>query len=351
MSAAFKTGPEFSEGARGAMLGLFEAARAIDIRHFEEASSAEVAGNLSSRVSSVVERAIELAASILEAYDTPRTSSSPSQLTAELNFELAIDTVLSSDGEQKIADLAFMAVAELRQRCERLKTHGPSSDAWEMVCDCGSALRRVQKSLGALELAICEVENLPRTLSFDSEVETSRQVRRQYAKLWRFCARTGEVDANTVRNALRGAGTLCAMLVGRDVYCRLRERDRYQLRQLQRRILGWLVQDPADPKAGVRVWEDWAGFVEMLRQVNLRQELVQHDSEALRIAEGALAQSQGPVSEGTLTLLRQLDGLDDELDAALCLSRDDAAALLVHVRRVRARFLPAAPPPPNAELF
>jgi hypothetical protein len=349
MSAAVKTGREFSDGARRAMLGLFEAARAIDIRHFEEASSAEVAGKLSAGAISLVQRAVELATAILDAYDTPRTSSSPSQLSAELNFELAIDSVLSGGGEQKIADLAFMAVSELRQRGERLKTHSPASDAWEMVCDCGSALRRVQKSLGALELAICEVENLPRALSFDSELETSRQVRRQYAKLWRFCARTGEVDATTVRNALRGAGTLCAMLVGRDVYCRLRERDRYQLRQLQRRVLGWLVQDPADPKAGVRIWEDWAGFVEMLRQVNLRQELVQHDSEALRIAETAL--SKGAVSEGTLALLRQLDGLDDELDAALCPSRDDAPALLGHVRRVRARFLPAAPPPANAELF
>ena len=242
-----------------------------------------------------------------------------------------------------MADLAFMAVAELRQRLGRVKTHGPTLDAWEMVCDCGSALRRVQKSLGALELALCEVEQLPRVLSFDSELETSLQVRRQYRKLWRFVAQTGAVGVEGVRNALRGAGTLCAMLVGRDVYCRLRERDRYQLRQLQRRILGWLVQEPCDAKAGVRLWEDYAGFVAMLRQVSLRQELMQHDGEGLRIAEEALAQGGDP--SGALAVLRRLEGLDDALDAVIAASPPSVSALLEETRRVRARFLPEAPAP------
>lgn len=327
------------DGTQAVMHALFEGSRGIDIRNFEESSGAEVARGLSPQVSALVERAIGVASNILSRYEN-ESGASPSG-EHDSNFDLAVDTLLAASGETKVADLAFMAVAELRQRLGRVKTHGPTLDAWEMVCDCGSALRRVQKSLGALELALCEVEGLPRVLRFDSELETSLQVRRQYRKLWRFVAQCGPVGVEGVRNALRGAGTLCAMLVGRDVYCRLRERDRYQLRQLQRRILAWLVQEPCDAKAGVRLWEDYAGFVAMLRQVSLRQELVQHDGEALCLAEEALAQGAEP--SVALAVLRRVEGLDDGLDAVIATS-PSVRALLEETRRVRARFLPETGP-------
>lgn len=322
---------------------LFSAAQGIDIRQYEEAQSEVVAREFSPRVVSLLERAISAAGSILSRYED---ASGGGQASDSSNFDLAVDTLLAQSGQSKVADLAFMAVAELRQRLARVRTHGPALDAWEMVCDCGSALRRVQKSLGALELALCEAENLPRVLSFDSELETSLQVRRQYRKLWRFVAQTGAVGPQGVRNALRGGGTLCAMLVGRDVYCRLRERDRYQLRQLQRRILAWLVQENGDPKAGIRVWEDYAGFVEMLRQVSLRQELVQHDAEALRIADEALASCADSGLKGVLSVLRRVEGLDDGLDAAMARSPPDHALLHAETRRVRARFISGQTPPP-----
>lgn len=345
MSPALKV-VGFVDAVRAVIHELFASAQKLDIRGFEESSSAQVARELSGEVASLVERAIGVASNILTRYEAASTGAA----NEDVNFELAVDQLLAKSGQTKVADLAFMAVAELRQRLARVRTHGPALDAWEMVCDCGSALRRVQKSLSALELALCEAENLPRVLSFDSELETSLSVRRQYRKLWRFVAQTGSVSLTTegVRNALRGAGTLCAMLVGRDVYCRLRERDRYQLRQLQRRILAWLVQEDGDPRAGLRVWEDYAGFVEMLRQVNLRQELVQHDGEALRIAEEALEACGDSALGGVLSVLRRVEGLDDGLDVALAQVPPDRAALLLEVRRVRARFVSSQTPPPIA---
>ncbi|MDP1829337.1 MAG: hypothetical protein Q8L48_39090 [Archangium sp.] len=342
MSPALK-GVGFVDAVRTVMHELFEAARGIDIRQFEEERGELIAQHLSPQVVSLLERAISVASNILARYEDVNAAAAGN---GELNFDLAVDNLLAQTGHPKVADLAFMAVAELRQRLARVRTHGPELDAWEMVCDCGSALRRVQKSLSALELALCEAENLPRVLDFHSELETSLQTRRQYRKLWRFVAGLGAVGPEGVRNALRGAGTLCAMLVGRDVYCRLRERDRYQLRQLQRRILAWLVQESGDPKAGLRVWEDYAGFVEMLRQVSLRQELVQNDGEALRIAEQSLAICGESGLTGVLAVLRRVEGLDDGLDAALALDPPDRKVLHAETRRVRARFLSSESPPP-----
>jgi hypothetical protein len=341
MSPALKV-VGFVDTVRAVMHELFEGARRIDIRQFEEERSELVAQHLTPQVVSLLERALSVASNILARYEDVNAATAGS---GELNFDLAVDNLLAQTGQTKVADLAFMAVAELRQRLARVRTHDATLDAWEMVCDCGSALRRVQKSLGALELALCEAENLPRVLRFDSELEISLQTRRQYRKLWRFVAGLGVVGPESVRNALRGAGTLCAMLVGRDVYCRLRERDRYQLRQLQRRILAWLVQEAGDPKAGLRVWEDYAGFVEMLRQVSLRQELVQNDSEALRIADQALAACGEAGLTGVAAVLRRVEGLDDGLDAALASTPPDQALLLSETRRVRARFLSSESPP------
>lgn len=316
------------------MVQLFEAARRFDIRHYEGHPGGDVLRGLTEPVRDLVERTLSLAARLLRHYDVPEVGGAADDVG--LNFELALDSVLAqSSPGSKVADLAFMAVTELRQRLSRLAQHRVDGDAWEMLCDAGSAVRRVQKSLTALEAALCEAQGLPRQLRHDSELQISLEVRRQYRKLWRFAAAQGEVTPETVRNALRGGGTLVAMLVGRDVYPHLREGDRFHLRQLQRRILEWLQQPQPDGKLGVRLWQDFAGTVEMLRQVSLRQELVAHDQEALGALERQLA-APGATLEPARPTLAALQGLDDELDT---LVDEDAPVerLLGAVRALRAR--------------
>lgn len=332
----------FVDSTRATMVAIFGEAKRVDIRNHEEATAGELVSALTQPVMELVDRAIRLASELLAQYDrAPDAGPAPEGDGVEFNFELAVDTVVAGehqDAGNKVADLAFMALAELRARRSRLGQHDAQGEAWQMVCDCGSALRRVQKSLAALELALCEAEGVPRLLEYDSELEVSLQVRRQYRKLWRFVTSAGDVGTEEVRNALRGGGTLLAMLVGRDVYCRLRERDRFQLRQLQRRILAWLGQPQPDPRAGVRLWQDFAGFVEMLRQVNLRQELRDHDASALRIALAALRSDDEPAPPGALAVLQRVQGLDDGLDDTLELIPCPTAALRVELERLLPRL-------------
>lgn len=338
MAAAPQIG--FADTVRVEMIALFEGARRFDIRHFEELSAAEVVQGLSLPVQALVRRTVALATRLLEHYDRPEAEAVATD--PSLHFELAMDSVLAEQNAgSKVADLAFMAVTELRQRLGRLVQHHPAGDGWEMLCDASSALRRVQKSVTALEAALCEAEQLPRELRYDSELQTSLEVRRQYRKLWRFVAREGEVRPEGVRNALRGAGTLLAMLVGRDVYTRLRESDRFHLRQQQRRILSWLVQESPDAKAGVRIWQDFAGMVEMFRQVNLRQDLVAHDTATLREVEAALASGDFASLERARAALASLQGLDDDLDE-LVAEQAPPERVLEAARRVAARFTAAS---------
>ncbi|MEW5737395.1 MAG: hypothetical protein AB1938_00630 [Myxococcota bacterium] len=321
---------------------LFQATQAFDIRHYEEAAPAAVFMGLTIPVRGLVERALEKIESVLTHYDGASDAAPPSD---PLNFELALDQTLHAHGgPAKVADLAFMARVELRQRHGRLVTHAPTGEAWEMVCDCGSALRRVRKSMGAIEFALCELECVPRRLRYDSELEVSLAVRRQYRKLWSFTAGQGEVGPVGARAALRGAGTLIAMLVGRDEYCQLREGDRLQLRALQRRILAWLGRGDAEPREGYRLWEDFSAFTSMLRLVNLRQELREHDLEALRIARRAWA-GEGD-RQGALAVLQRLVGLDDELDGALLEVPPAITRIGAAVHRLWDQL--SASPPPQA---
>ena len=90
-----------------------------------------------------------------------------------------------------------------------------------------------------------------------------------------------------------------------------------QLGELQERILEWLrPEQRSDEIAGARLWSDVVAFVEMLRQVNRRQELLAHDAHLVAQLVGLLEAAQGS-QVPSLPGLQRLEGLDEALDAAL----------------------------------
>lgn len=154
-------------------------------------------------------------------------------------------------------------------------------------------------------------------LDFASELEVSLRVRRVCAKLRRRVLAGGDPTPDSLCARLRSAGTAIAMLVGWEVYPCLRVRDRLQLRDIQRRILDWLRHDK-DATAGLRLWQDLVSFMQMLSQVNRRQELVAHDRRVIREAYARVTESASEaLAAETLALLAPLEGLDDEIDALI----------------------------------
>lgn len=166
-------------------------------------------------------------------------------------------------------------------------------------------------------------------------------MRRQYRKLWSCAAEAGAVDAANVRASLRRAGTRIAMLTGSEIYNQLREDDRFRIRELQERILDWLRDgDEHDARGGVlavQLWQDFALFVEMLRQVNLREELIEHDRKVMRAAAEELRRGGESEVNAVCDMLNSpigVVGLDDSLDDLLRRG-PSAAALLRELSRVR----------------
>lgn len=306
----------FAATIGSSIYAVFVDSQRVGIRRYEEGGSAEVALRLTPEVQGLLTRCCELLQSLVDRYESKRDPAEEEgelELLDDENLFALVPSVPRSP-EAVLADVAFMANAELVQHQQRLATHHAGRDVQEMISDCGSALRGIKKSLYAVEPLLCEVERIPPLLP--SHLETSLKVRRHYRKLWTFASQVGDVTPESARAALRGAGTRISILAGSEVYSLLREDDRFYIRELQMRVLEWL-RIGTDHQSAIRIWQDFALFVEILRQINLREELVRHDREMVARAAELLSERGEQALEEVVQLLRPVLGVDDGLDQAL----------------------------------
>jgi hypothetical protein len=318
----------FSATIGSLVYGLFADCQRMGIRRYEDGGGVEIAQRLTPMVLALIDRGAEILAAIRDHYEVAH-SATDDDLGLFDDELLATAPAVAKSPAILLCDTAFMAQAELRQHQLRLLAHRGDGDVQEMISACGAALRAIQKSLYAVEPLLCELEQLAHFLP--SHLETSLQVRRHYRKLWSFALLVGDVTPESARGALRGAGTRIAILTGSDVYSLLREDDRFYIRELQVRILAWL-REGTDPVAGIRIWQDFSLFVEILRQVNLREELILHDREVLVSAARLLEQRGDSALEEVHRQLRAVLGIDDALDEAI-LRRAPAKVLVSDLRR------------------
>ena len=311
-------------GFQDPLCELAARARVVDVREAETLDPERARGALQPAASNLVADARGLVADILEACDAAEPD--PERADTSLSFERALDQVVEGGGASVAAvqDVAFLVQLELRQRAERVAQLGLGSTSLAVIGECESAVRRVTKGLGAIDQALSRAVGVPPRLDFASELQSSLMVRVAYAKFRTRMLVLGQPAAD-LHARLRAAGTQIAILVGREAYPLLRVRDRLQLRDLQHRILAWLRLEERDDVEGERVWQDVATFVDMLTQVNRRQELVEHDARLVAELVRALADVEGPLGSGLAGRLRPLRGLDDELDSLLA-SREDLRA-------------------------
>lgn len=306
---------------------------ALDLRPFEEGAASEAAGILLPATLAAVDEALSICRTLLASHPEPEDEVSswcdePGEDTGV--FLRRIDTL--ADRGPSVGDLAFMGVTALLPKRAALEDLNSSSDAWFIVSECGSTRRRVLKTLTALEGGLAEEEERPRALTFASELGRSLETRRQYSRLRHSILREA-VSPGRARPVLRRIGTTLAILVGQDIYPDLRISDRRQLRRLQSRILDWLRagEVPDSARSADRLYGDLVVFAQLLAQVRLRMELVEHD-------RAALCQLRAKTAGTPLASLRSLRGLDDELDGLLEHDRLDQDDWLPVIRRLCASF-------------
>lgn len=238
----------------------------------------------------------------------------------------AVASALSDELWQQVGNLAFAGRSELR-RVERLLNASGVAQA-ERVVGCEAARRKLRRAIHAvLEVAGQALGHGFDIAHGDGEVEAALAVRRMYAKFRRSLPPCDAADPAQVRRALRYAAVSLAVMVGSADFSEIRVPDRQLLLGLQARILAWARERGSDA-AGAQLYLDLQTAADLLRSINLRQELVAHDRALVEglAAAVAAARSDGDVVAAARPALTALLGKDDALDQIALSATDGAAA-------------------------
>lgn len=254
-----------------------------------------------------------------------------------------ITRVLHGELWQHVADVCFTARGELRraERAIRPLTAGHE----ERLAACEGAHRKLRRALAAVLEAVGRARDraFPAAAELGAEAETAAAVRRMYAKFRRSLPACDPSDPTSVRRALRFAAVSIAVMVGSGDFGDARARDRMIILALQARVLRW-ARDGASDLAGARLYTDVVMAADLLRAINLRQELATHDQRMALEAAGALEAAEPAAAlAAALPALRGLRGRDDALDALVAVALRGPATLEI-VAALRAAVAPSPAP-------
>jgi hypothetical protein len=270
------------------------------------------------RLAQRIEEALALLQAAQEHYER---AGAPEEQLAGADSLGDIGRLISTEiAGQEITDLVFLARTELRGALQDLIASIDQEDFLRVASSCDAGLRTLKRILISVESAIYDYEGLEPPIRVWSDLEVSLATRRLYADLRREVLRGPPPDEDDLPERLASVHDRLDHLREVPIYPLLRFDDRVTMRELRRRISAWIVADPHDLLAGSRLWQDLMGFAELLKEINHRQELRQHDRVLLRRAWHQLfgrAAHPREVSEDLLFQLDALYGLDDEIDALL----------------------------------
>lgn len=275
------------------------------------------------QIRSLLEASSHLMEQALDHYD---------QLSIDTDTDLDFDLETTSANErssattsevaaQQISSVAFIGNAQIRELREELQRAQADSNHWQQAALSDTAVRQTVRALIALESAMLEYEGLPQKEREWAELDDSLEIRRRFTQLRRTVVEGGQPQGHeALVERLEKSARQIDILRDLKIYPFLRISDRLEIRSLQKRILSWLELPRQDEESGLRLWQDLASFARLLRQINLREELREHDRrvvlESYRMIFGAFEQpAQLPVA--VAQKLETLSGRDDELDELL----------------------------------
>lgn len=330
---------------------LIEQVESADVRVPEDSALISLASDLVPKVTRLLRRGIELLVEIEERYLAEPGPSGGDASGAADSFE-TLDPLasLSSIGAQISAEfavrdlnnVAFFARTDLRSALDGLIASATQNrDQLTLASNCEAGLRRLRKALVSVESALHEFESREPPVRHWFDLEVSLQIRRLYWNLRRETGAGPEEERKERPIEARLRSILYRVLAFRElsIYPFLRVDDRVHLRRLLKRILDWLNGDEQDPQVARRLWQDLAGFAELLVQVSHRQELQDHDRRLLHRAYHALFPGGVAVEKIPGRLLgdmQSLLGLSPELDELLEARTADVELWRAPIERLRA---------------
>jgi hypothetical protein len=302
-------------------LGAFVAGlEGIDFRLPEDEVSVVQGAQFAPRLAATLDQAVEILREVEAYYQGERESRGAVMDDADTLADIG-QLISWEIAGQEITDLLFVARNELRIARQDVTTALGQEDILRLASSCDSGLRTLKRTLFSVESMLFDYEGLepPRRRWIDLEV--SLQSRRLYGQLRRhILSGPRPEDRPVLEQRLREVAVRLGALRDLEIYPLLRFDDRVLFRDLRHRIEEWLGAAHRDLWSGSRLWQDIHGITELLKAINFRQELREHDRRAVRRVYQRLCEAGAPPFEaawGPIHELAPLLGLDDELDDLL----------------------------------
>jgi hypothetical protein len=236
-----------------------------------------------------------------------------------------ISTVIAA---QEIRDLAFVANGQIKSCLKRLERAVETDNVVNTVAGCDDAVSRLRKGLIPLEAILSDFEGASHPDRQWIDMELLLRTRRLYGQLRRELMALGEPRDQELVLRLSELARRIIRLRLDEIYIHLRISDRVQIRALLKRIESWLASEQRSLKTGRVIWSELRTFVNLLAQINNRQELHEHDRDVIGRVYQALYRGTRPpavIPAAVLDELRSLEGLDDELDSLILHSSSEHA--------------------------
>ena len=240
---------------------------------------------------------------------------------------------------RQVAESCFAGAVELRRSRREVVTLRSHDD---LLVACESGQRKLRRLIQAIRegAALAAGQPLLPASFARRELESALAVRQRFARLRRSLKPSAQVGAPSVLQSLRYAASGLAAIIGSSDFPEVRAADRMMLLSLQSRVLVW-ARNGGVSEDGARILKDVETAADLLRGINLRQELREHDS-ALVLALLDETPLRPVEIVRYVNRLAQLEGYDDQLDSLLWQARASApsAALLAQIRDLLAAAAP-----------
>lgn len=219
---------------------------------------------------------------------------------------------------EELADLCFIAGAESRASLKELEPLDDESGPWVVIVALEGAQTRLSRSLCAVEARLARISGLrsqTRHVDLGRQSLRARKLAARLRQRLSSVVRHGECD---IEKRVRSLGTSLAWLLGHDHFSDLRASNRFLVRELHERTVGWL-RNTDSTEDGERLCCDAEAFIDLLPLINRRPEVVQHD---FKIVLGALelladADPHATLPSAMVAPLRKITGRDEPLDRML----------------------------------
>lgn len=295
---------------------LIERVAELDVAVPDDSEVVEVATQLAPLMAGLLQEGISQLQVVERLYETaaseePGVPDSLSEIGELISAEMAV---------REVGDLAFLACTELATCRRELEDAQRGGDVLKLASACETSLRRLRRTMVSIESAVYEYEGQEPPMRALPDLEVSLQVRSLYGRLRREILARGSATSGRLEDHLRAVAERLRDLRDLEVYPFLRFDDRIQIRDLLQRIAGWLREGSEDSQTGQRLWQDLVGFAELLKQVNHRQELREHDRVLVGEACHILFEGDETPEQVPLDLFARLElllGLDERLDRQL----------------------------------